>query len=46
MAAKNDTNVPIFDVKDYTNWKIRIYKFLTNSMAYGTQRVNAAFTRL
>ena len=28
MAAKNDMNVPIFDGKDYTNWKIRIYKFL------------------
>ena len=29
MTAKNDTNVvPIFDGKDYTNWKIRIYKFL------------------
>jgi len=28
MAAKNDMNVPIFDGKDYTNWKIRTYKFL------------------
>jgi hypothetical protein len=28
MAAKNDMNFPIFDDKDYTNWKIRIYKFL------------------
>ena len=27
MVTKNDMNVPIFDGKDYTNWKIRIYKF-------------------
>ena len=28
MDAKNDMYVPIFDGKDYTIWKIRIYKFL------------------
>ena len=28
MAAKNAMNVPIFDGKDYTNWKIRLYKFI------------------
>ena len=29
MATKNiDINIPIFDGTDYTNWKIRIFKFL------------------
>ena len=32
MATKNDMIVPIFYAKDYTNWKIRIYKYLQFKM--------------
>lgn len=28
MAVRNEISIPVFDGADYSNWKIRILKFL------------------